>query len=252
MDSNVFIDQQIIIDYIKLEMRRRKSINHSYSLRSFARDLKVNAGALSQILNNKRKISKKKSKHFIEKLSIDKKVVFQDGAKFEHVEIEDLDAISHWYYDAILELTKFREFSTNARWLSGMIGISKEEAQNAIKYLKHKKILKLDSKGKWVDGTTGFTTHINEGTSDAKKYYQNTILKKATESLYRDPISVRDHTSMMLSIKKERINEAKELLRKFRRDFCVRLDEAKDADCLYQLGLYFFPITKGDLNEEVD
>jgi transcriptional regulator with XRE-family HTH domain len=58
-------------DYLAQELLRRKERNPSYSLRSFARDLRLSPSCVSEILNNKRSPSPKNVRKIAEKLALD-------------------------------------------------------------------------------------------------------------------------------------------------------------------------------------
>ena len=55
---NDWHDESEPIDWLRAEYRRRKAANGSYSLRAFARQLKINSGRLSDYLSKKRPISR--------------------------------------------------------------------------------------------------------------------------------------------------------------------------------------------------
>ncbi|MDH4468554.1 MAG: TIGR02147 family protein [Bacteriovoracaceae bacterium] len=231
-----------VISFLDFELKRRKTLNPQYSLRSFANYLNISPASLSQVLSGRRKLAGIVKNKIVEKLEIDKKLSASENLSYE---LLDYTFHSQWQYDAILELVKFSDFKTSSKWISQKLNISKLEAKKAIASLKKRNLLIKNKSGNWIDNSTGHTSHItSQGTSEARKNYQSELLRLSMESLVNDDIEQRDHTSMMVSIKKDKIPLAKELIKEFRRKFAKLIDSKENPDHIYQLALSFFPITK--------
>jgi uncharacterized protein (TIGR02147 family) len=78
----------------------------------------------------------------------------------------------------------------------------------------------------------------------ARKSLQRQILTKALAALDDVPIENRDQSSMTLAIDSSKLNEAKKMLKKFRRDFTKHLQESKIRNHVYHLSLSFYPVTQ--------
>ena len=66
------VSQEIIGRKLKLILKRKKEQNKNYSLRAFARDINMSSGALSLIINGKRKISESLAQELVQKLKLEK------------------------------------------------------------------------------------------------------------------------------------------------------------------------------------
>lgn len=239
------LNSDSIISFLSFEFQRRKSLNSSYSLRAFASYLEVSPASLSQVLSGKRKLIGKVRESIISKLELDKKISASDSLSYELIQLDELAINSKWHADAVLELIKSKDFKATSSWISKKLKISRDEAKSALKILKNKKLLIKSENKKWLDNTSGHTSHISDDmTNSARKNYQLTLLKQSMESIENDHPSMRDHTSMMVSIKKENIPKAKKLIREFRREFASLIDEKENPDAIYELCLNFFPLTK--------
>ncbi len=247
MQSNESTDDGIL-SFLDFEFKRRKSLNHRYSLRAFASYLEVSPTSLSQVLSGKRKLVGKVRQTIIDKLEIDQKLSVSEELSYQLIQLDELEISSKWHADAVLELTKSSDFRLASSWISRKLGISKEEASFTIEKLKKQKLITKDEDEEWVDNTSGHTSNITSSSTNlARRNYQLELLKLSMESAENDPVEIRDHSSMMVSIKKENIPKAKELLKKFRREFASLMDEKEDPDALYELCLSFFPLTKENI-----
>lgn len=63
------MDRQHYIQILKKEFLQRRQTNHTYSMRTFAKDLDLNYSHLSYILNGDRGLSRKKAEVVARKLS---------------------------------------------------------------------------------------------------------------------------------------------------------------------------------------
>ena len=61
----------MLLDFLRKELRRRQKKNKSYSVRAFAKSLKVDASTLSKILAGSRKLSYSMAKKITKSLNID-------------------------------------------------------------------------------------------------------------------------------------------------------------------------------------
>ena len=243
--------------YLQAELIRRCQANPQYSLRSFAKALKVSSSALSAMINGKRTITERTKKAFglILGLGLDEIHRFtRKNAKetnYNQVTIDSFALISDWYHYAILELLKIDSFESNPSWIAKRLGITKSEANIAIERLIRMELIEVDAQNNWKDTSGGSTTNIENGlTSVGSRKLQEQVLQKAITALQTVDISKRDNTSMTVAINTKDMLAAKEMIKEFRRnltDFLERTGNETPND-VYHLGVAFYPITN---NEEV-
>ncbi len=256
-------DQTFIVKFLNEELVRRKRLNSQYSMRSFANFLEMDNSTLSKILNSKRAVGTKLAIKILKKFhlnedKIEEIIKFQkmEGDEFVPLSSEAYSMISDWYYYGILELIRLDEFIGNTAWIADRLNIPIDQASEAIKRLIEYKFIEIDDQGKWIDLTGGNTTHLEKGsTTGAKRNHQKEIMKMGIEAIDYVPIEKRSHTSLTFAVDTEKIDEAKDLITKFRRDMAKLLSDGKKRDEVYHLGIQLYPITNnisGENNEKIN
>jgi uncharacterized protein (TIGR02147 family) len=132
------------------KFKERVQANSSYSLRSFARDLKVSPSTLSEIFNERKGISKKLALQLAERLNLPdweqvyfKQLVqvecsentkgksqaqiqldsFRRENSFQLIQNKALKALTSWVELAILELTYIKDFKPDIKWIAKQLTI---------------------------------------------------------------------------------------------------------------------------------
>ncbi len=238
---------------LKKELELRKSKNSMYSMRAFARDLEIGSTSLSDILANKRKISKKNLIKIENKLSLSPlqvKTISDEirGDKCNGEEIIKLQMeedtfrlIADWHYLAILNLANIKNSQADPYWISQRLGITIENAIEALERLQRLKMISVQ-KGKLIR-IKGPLTTTREISSTAIKKHHKDNLNLAYESLEKDNISLREFSSTTMSIDIKNLPKAKELLMKTKRKV-ANLLETDDPNQVYVLSFQLFPLTK--------
>lgn len=237
--------------YLQNELIRRCQKNPHYSLRAFARTLQIEASALSKILNAKRAVTPE----MLTKLGLKLGLGRQELKNFKgikgalgHLDFDTVDAdqfkiISDWYHYAILELTAVEDFRPNTKWIAKRLGITASEANIAVERLTRAGFLKIE-KNRWTDVSGNLTTVGNNFTISAFRNLQRQILQMAVQSLEETPMERRDQTSMTMAIDSKLLPQAKEKIKKFRRDMDRLLQSSDTKDEVYHLSVALYPVTK--------
>jgi transcriptional regulator with XRE-family HTH domain len=237
------------------ELVERCRTNPNYSLRSFARSLRVEPSALSQIINGKRPLTQKMKLRLGAALGMSatelKKYTRDDDSgnpKVSHYQQLTLDSfaiISDWYHYAILELTHTEGFRPDPAWISKRLGITKSEVNVALERLFRLELLEKTSNGQWVDASeNGVLSHLKPGvSSDAARKYQCQLLELSKSAVQEIPVSKRNHTSATFSFDPEDLPRAIERISEFRRSFAVEFQPKNKGKEVYQIQISFFPLT---------
>ena len=257
-------------DIINHEFTHRKSINPHYSLRAFSRDLGINSGQLSLILNHRAGLSSKKAIEVAKKLGLDKadasyfkSLVEVEHGRSERIKKEALTAVENFKKNADLTLLSELEFSVISDWIHFAILSTMEHDQfdGTIDYLKKEldcdyevidlavtRLLKLElidfKRGKLVVSGNSFRTTSNIPSLALKKFHKQ-HLQKAIQSIDHVDVTQRSITNMTMAIDLERLDEAKEMIDEFRRRFC-KVMENSHKNSTYSLNIQFIPL-KGQL-----
>lgn len=248
--------------WLASELARRSERNQNYSLRAFAKSVEIDAGLLSKIIANKRKISLTMAYKLAEKVGLDplerrqflqsvidermpENVDLRDTSgspKPEHLEEDVFKIIADLYHYAILEMTYVKNFQGNAKWIASQLGITTLEVRLALERLQRLGLLKRVN-GKWVKTNANLTTANKALTSAAHIRHQRQALQKAIESLENDPIEIRNMTSMTLPTDPKKVAKAKEMIGEFMEKLADFL-EAGPKKNVYQLTVSLFPLQK--------
>ena len=234
-----------------------KEKNSSYSLRSFARKLKMSPSEISEILNGKRNISLKKGKHILNELFIDPsessriltKIRNKSKIKenkvdetFDELSLDYFKVISDLYYFAILSLAETEDFIDEPEWISGCLNISINESRKAIDILKKINLLEMNKDGKWQASGNQFSTPSDiANMSIRKNHFQS--LELAKKSLETDDVDSRDFSGVTMAINPQKIPEAKNMIKEFRRILCDFLEDGDQKE-VYRLNVQLFGLSK--------
>jgi transcriptional regulator with XRE-family HTH domain len=120
---------------LQVAFERRRRVNGDYSLRAFARALRIHHSTLSQILRGRRRITAKSIRVLGPKLGLDPAAIAECCA-LEH-ECSILTAITD---------TRFRP---DSRWLSVVLNIPLDDVNVALQRLLRRRLLVMESRTAW-------------------------------------------------------------------------------------------------------
>ncbi len=257
-----------------LSLRCQK--NPSYSLRAFARALRLDPTALSRILSGKQvpslkvahqciqvlELGPEQSRKFL--LSLAKSQAqrnlrrrpprgFSDLADLyiqspsdlvvTPLDNESYQVIAEWFHAAILELTFSDDFKSNAKWVASQLGISPITAKLAIDRMLDLRLLKKGPRGQLLKTHKQLDTVDRHLSSPALRKGQKQFLEKAIESVENDSIDERDMSFMVMNIDPSKIPEAKKMIVHFRQVLCKYLESGKRGR-VYNLQISLYPLQK--------
>lgn len=237
--------------WMQKQFTERCRRNPRYSLRAFAKALDMDASTLSQILSGKRKISKNIIKIICDKLSASPRercffgLSSQDGnvdTDYYQVHMDTFSVISDWYHYAILELTFTPGFKSDAKWIAKKLSITVEEAKAAVERLKRLGLL-LEENGSLIKASRFLTNSAEVNTSAAHQQLQRQIVEKALVAIDEVSAEEKDITSMTMAIDLSNLENARELIRRFRREMCSLLEDGEQTQ-VYHLGIQLYPVSK--------
>jgi uncharacterized protein (TIGR02147 family) len=252
------VEKKVYQKLLESELSKRCEKNPRYSLRAFSRALKINDGALSQIISGKRIPSVKTAERIANELNLDPEVKHRflkscgtpKGPRaFEKLRtkpaalnVEYFKVISDWYHIALMEMTLIEGFEDDPVSIAKRLGISRIEAQLALSRLKELELIE-EKDGQWVKTQLQLATPNRGVTTAALRIHQKQMLQKSIESLENDPIETRSHTGMTMAIDPMLLPEAREMIEAFSQSLCSFL-ESSDSKKVYQLSVNLFPLEK--------
>lgn len=252
---------------LKEELAARCRQNPRYSLRAFARDLKLAPSRLSEILAGKQGLSREAAVKVAQALGYGAGETerFCDLVESLHarsrrdretarirlkkhvvptetylLQVDAFKAISDWYHFAILELTYVDGFKSDAKWIARTLGISEFEVQLALERLVRLELLTWKGAKLHLNHSVVFVP--DDVPSSSKTSFHSQILLKAKEALHLQSVDEREFGSEIIAIDKSQLAEAKKAIRDFKHKFCNAMGEAASKDALYCLAVQFFEL----------
>ncbi len=242
---------------LKDELYQRKLRNSSYSLRAFARDLGIGSTSLSDVMSNKRKLSRKNIQKVSEKLSLSPKEVaniedeLRGNSNKTKTEVEFLEIkedqfrlIADWYYLALLNFARLPDNYSDPKYLSLRLGLPEQTISEAIERLQRLNLIKIEN-GKLIRTSAPINT-TKEIASVAIRKHHRDQLHLAENSLDNDPLEKRNFNSITMAINPAKIEKAKEIFRKTVSKIEKTLEDENPEE-VYVLNFHLFPLTKGQL-----
>lgn len=241
---------------LREDLVKRCRTNPQYSMRSYARALRVQSSFLSKILNGKRAVTLRTVERFASALGLEPREVGyflgqsdaqeKDALSLNELAQDSFEVIADWYHFAILELFTIEGFRPTPPYISKRLGISRVEAIDAMARLERLGLIERNAKKgfclrKGENTTTGFRY-----SSGALQKLQTQVLEMAIQALGEVPLEKRDQSTMTMAIDASLLPEAKERIKEFRRNLCGFLQKNRTADSVYQLTIALYPVTRGE------
>lgn len=248
------------VEIVRSEFEKKCERNKQYSLRSFSRDLGIDASNLSKILSYQKPLGKTL------KAKLAKELGFADAeietmtkglfartsdSSYEPLELDVFQVVSQWQHFAILELFKVKDFQPTAKEIQKRLGIDLKLANESLKRLVEVGMIKKNPKTKTFElASDSSSTILSQATSKAHRNQQQQILEGAIDALHNVPIEWRSQTSMTMAVDVDKIDEAKELIKEFRRNMGRLLSSGKELRDVYQLSISLYPLTNSYAPQE--
>ena len=256
---------------IKEELDFRMKSNPSYSLRAFARDISINASQLSEVLNGKIGVSSKKALEIAAKIGLNEREsnLFKAMVEIEHgrtqkivdsakkflesnsysqnfkgLTIDGFKIISEWHYFAILSTMELDSYDGTTQYLSNKLNLNIETVDESVKRLLKMDMIDIRDGKFYATGIMLTTTHDIQ--SSALKKFHKGHLSKSIAAIDEIAVEWRDITSMTMAIDIEKMKEAKEMIKNFRREFCKVMESGKKNN-VYNLNIQLIPLTGQEL-----
>lgn len=253
------------------EFNRRKNRNTAYSLRSFARDLKISPTSLSLIFSGKQGLSakqadniaknlsfsKSESEHFIALVNqiharskLERESATKKLEKNPHTDLslEYFKIISDWQHLAIMQMVDLHNFESDPKWIAKQLNITTSLACESIERLCTLELLNKNSKGELTKPRGFMATPIGTSNKAIQNFHQQ-MIQKAEESITNLPTNKRDLGTSTFTMNEDDWNWACDEIRKFRHELTNRLTQSKNKNLLVAFSTQFFPLNKPEIKK---
>ena len=187
------------------------------------------------LVESKHGRSKNDREAALERLEARELDVFGEAESYDHSEL-----FKDWKQVAVLELVGvLKEIPLEASIISRRLGFQKTEAQLLLERLVQIGELQLDPMTNRLNRRTEHTSIQSPIPGEVVRGFHKQILTQAHLGL-EQPIEERKYRSTVMSFDSSRIEEAREMIETFHREFFRRFEAPETADSIYTLGLQFF------------
>lgn len=261
-------DQLDYREWLKRAFSERCRSNPRYSLRAFARDLKLSPAAVSYILNGKKGLSRASAEQVAQALGLSstETELFCESVEAQHgrnpvtrtlaktrlaqlklqpevrsLQLDAFQVISDWYHLAILQLVQVEGFQDSPKWIADQLGIHPKEASAAIDRLLRMELLIQVERGYSVQSEVVMAP---DGiSSEAIRKFHRQILEKATQALTTQSLEERYFNTTVLPVRIEDLPRAKAKIKKFHEDFDREFTPSSEpGERVYALAVQLFAL----------
>ncbi|MGZ3774897.1 MAG: TIGR02147 family protein [Pseudobdellovibrionaceae bacterium] len=242
---------QLILKQKFLELQVK---NPRLSNRYFAQKLGISSGALSEILQGKRNVSKKLALKIAQKLQLNPSEMAEflgeqlttSGPEFEFTQMQDdqFHLISDWPHFAILNLVKSEKCIHKPSWFAEQLNLPLKVVHQIIERLIRLELLVYKNK-KYHRRSSNLKTSDNVlNLSIRKSNIQD--LELIQDHLNFLDINERDFTSITLLLDPNKMPEFKKWIRDAQDQFAYKYETTKSISP-YRLTVGLFPLKKSQI-----
>ena len=174
----------------------------------------------------------------------EKLISFKAYAQAQTIGTEQYEYFSRWYYVAIRELVNLEGFKDDAAWVAKQLNpkISSLQASDALQVLKRLKLITKNEKGEWIAHDPHIATEREVASLTAAQFHKQ-MIKCGYDALEQDS-SIRDISSLTMSLSEEEFSEVKKRIGQFREEIQDYLSKSTEkAERVCQLNYQFFHLT---------
>ncbi len=251
------------VAWLRHEYLSRKTKNHSYSLRAFARQLHLTSGSLSELLSEKRPVTLKLALRLADRLNLSAEdrtrfleIVHRErssdllskkmGAKekvpndYRQLSEDRFNVIAEWYHFAIMALFETEQSQGDPQWIAKRLGISVVEVRLALD--RCLRLGLIEPKGSTYIPAGNLTTTHDIPSSALRRFHKQN-LARAAETIETRAVEERDISAITMAIDPTRLVLAKKIILRFRRQMAKLLENGSKTE-VYNLSILLMPLTQ--------
>lgn len=245
-----------MINFLQSIFNERRARNPKYSLRAYARSLKIHSATLSALLSGKRPLSTKQAVIFLDRLGISDEnqrlqllgTLLNTPAPAEDpyvpLDLERFAVIRDWEHTAVLGLLSLDPRADEMR-MARRLRLPVSRLQEALSRLERIGQIEKTAEG-WKLASPRHSVMPQVPSADVRESHRQ-FSGKAIESLNDDPMEIRDFSGMTLTVNPDKMPQIRDAIASFRRRLCRIADDEKSRE-VYRLNIQFFPLSRGDLS----
>jgi uncharacterized protein (TIGR02147 family) len=247
----------------ELSLRQRR--NSRYSLRAFARFLKIDAPTLQKIISGRRALGAKTLRSLAKRLELEEGEIGRyvhaheerrrlgisldfdrKHVSYKLLGAESLALMGRWQAYAALELTYLPYFQMSAESLAPALRMSFQEATELLREMEKADWLVKDVDGRYLSkiGPTS-TDPSDPNVRKMRRQLMEQILEVSRESYSNVPQKFAAHYARTFAFDRRLLNQVMVEIRKFGNSIQgLTNGEGTERNEIYQLQLGFYPLTR--------
>ncbi len=231
---------------LKKELSRRKEVTASYSLRKFAQDLGLSPAQLSQLMSEKRNVTKKTLQKIETALTLTKAEIRTISGKSpekpkNQLKDDHFRLIADWYHIAILSLAEIKGAKADPRFISRRLNITLEESNEALFRLRRLGLIKINDDDSFEPVQKDLHLSSETKNESIQKFHTQNLRLAEYKLKSIDP-DKREYSSMTMAIDPAKIKRARALINQFKDDMAELLEKEPRSE-VYQLSIQLFPLS---------
>ncbi len=256
--------------FLKQYQEERRSKHAWYSTRYMASKIGIDPGYFVKILQGKAPLPerfveplcellgfpKKEQAYFLELVAFSRaksakqieesyqKLLAMRDVELHTLEHDQYEYYSHWHHTAIRAISEILDFREDYARLGKSLSppISAKMANASVELLARLGLLVKNELGSWCPAQQ-FITSGAQWKSLAVRAFQQEMFRLAMESLDRHAPSMRDMSTVTITLKEKDIPEVQARVAQFRKELLQWIGEQKDEDMVVQVNLQVFPLS---------
>ncbi len=269
----MIFNHQTVASYLRAELAQRMADQPGYSLRMMAKDLSLSPAYLSQVLNNKKKLSPSRRLSVAERLGLTERetqyfylLVQHETAPSEQIKLgldkqlndlahsyEDQAAdadhfrfISDWYHVPLLEMTYLDNFEFTVENAARLLGISLVQTEAGLERLVRLGLVTRGEDGRYSKTEQNVVFRTNRR-NEAFGSFMRQMFGLAADAMDHHPVHERVMMTQTFCIDARKLEEARMITREYLQRMAGLFDSSEKKDKTYQLCVQFFNLTDGRL-----
>lgn len=230
-------------DVLRGELDKRVRRNPRYSLRAFARDVKLSPSRLSEVMSGQHGVSRpsvrticrqlgfspqrteylcdlvdsKYSRDQLRRKMAKKRLTLAKTEKSVYEFGDDaFRSVADWYHVALLALVDTADFESDPAWIAKRLGIPAETVVEALDRLERLGVLEVDDEGTVTASKS--RTRVADGVApEAMRTFHEQVLGKAAQAMRTQDRAHRALGCTVVAVSEKAYPEMVELLAEFRR-----------------------------------
>lgn len=212
------------------------------TINAFIKGLKLNAtdaAFFTALVHFNQSKTEQEKQYFLDRMRNLRRKVTQKTISLDYYEY-----YSRWFIPVVRELAVYRNWKNDFGKLAKMVKprIKKSEAKESVEFLLNKGFLKIDDNGKYIQTNPAITSGT-EVISLGVRSFNKKMAQLGVDAISSVPPTQRDIRTVTIGVSQKSYSLIKEEIRDFVNKVIRIVDDDKESDRVFNLGIQFFPLS---------